>query len=221
MSGPKKLAPVLDITMARIDRERQQLGAMMRLAKERFGLPSEPDREPAYDPKRTVFAVGIPGEKQAEIQQRLDRHGNPVRALDHDYRLHAALEAGERTILLVGPGGAGKTLTACRWLAPHPDGRCLYAHQITDLTSYSDDRTQWNVWRGHRQMVIDEIDKVPRLAVQRLGTFILERHDRGKTTILTAQKRTLPGWLDRRVMEVECREVVDPRARKWRTDGLR
>lgn len=214
MSDPKKLAPVLDLTMARMEREREQLAAMMRLAKERFGLPSEPDKEPAYDPKRIVFAVGIPGEKQTEIRQRIDRHGRAVRALEHDYQLHAALESGERTILLVGPGGVGKTLTACRWLAPHPDGRCLYAHQVTDLTSFSGDRTQWAVWRGHRQMVIDEADKVPRRAVQRLGTFVLERHDRGKITIMTAQRHTLPSWLDRRVEVVRCSEVVDPRAKR-------
>lgn len=201
---PEKLAEVIPLTMARL-RPQQRADA-----KAAFGLP---DPGPLYDPRRVVCSVGIPAEKRTEIEQRVDRLGRPIRALAHDHELWAHLQAGQRTILLLGTYGTGKTLTACRWLAQRHMGRYLYAARIAALTDYSEDREQRAAWVGERWQVVDEVCDVDRHR-ERLTSYLVERHDAGRTTVLVANHYTLEQKLKRRMVVVECLEVVDPRARQ-------
>jgi len=185
---PKAAAEVIDLIMARQERDRQN------------GIET--------DPKRLVFASGIPRMFQRMIQQRLNELGEPIRPLKHDYALHRAWQDGKTMVLMRGAPATGKTVTCCRWLAPFVRGQFLTAWDIAGLSNnYAPDREQWAVWVKSSQLVIDELDKVPERNKERMWQFLHERHSKRLKTVCTANQYHMPKWLARRFdITIDCKE---------------
>ncbi len=186
-----KLGQVLDFKMGDYEREQQR-------------------RSIKVDNKKMVFATGIPLRYQRMVMTRLNDEGDPIRVMTHDHALHTAWEEGKTMVLMLGKPKTGKTVTCSRWLAPYTEGQFLMAWDIGGLSAnYAPDRQQWVKWVRSKQMVIDELDKVPSKNRDRLHQFLHERHAKGHKTVCTANRYQMPQWLLRRFdVIIHCLELA-------------
>jgi hypothetical protein len=126
-------------------------------------------------------AVNIPAIHGEAIRSGKDEHGKPIRELDIDVKLRAAIASGKRIVYLVGHVGTGKTLAACKW-AVGQQNYTLYIKAMS-YCNLVKSRRPLERYRNCQVLILDEIGMEREFDADIIADLIHHRYEECLTTV--------------------------------------